>query len=65
MGYSIATTQKMVAAAKILDIPIYNTTQNAARLGATVPEIAGNFPENAVTIDKTAFSMVCRHAHPS
>jgi len=45
-------------AGKILDIPIYNTTQNAARLGATVREIADNFPEGVVTVDKTAFSML-------
>src|ERR1700733_8802022 len=43
---------------KILDIPIYCTTQNAARLGATVSELASNFPPDTKEVDKTAFSMV-------
>jgi hypothetical protein len=43
---------------KILDIPIYCTTQNAARLGATVSELRENFPEGTKEVDKTAFSMV-------
>ena len=43
---------------KILDIPIYCTTQNAARLGATVSELRGNFPPDTKEVDKTAFSMV-------
>jgi hypothetical protein len=43
---------------KILDIPIYCTTQNAARLGATVSELKSNFPPDTKEVDKTAFSMV-------
>jgi len=56
----IATTQKMVKAAKILNIPILVTTQNAARLGATVEEITSLLPTSPAvpTIDKTAFSML-------
>lgn len=49
----------MVKAAKILNIPIYTTTQNASRLGATVAEISSLFPDSHKTeIDKTAFSMM-------
>jgi hypothetical protein len=43
----------------VLEIPIYCTTQNAARLGATVSELVGNFPPDTKEVDKTAFSMVC------
>lgn len=43
---------------KILDIPVYCTTQNAARLGGTVSELAANFPPKTKEVDKTAFSMV-------
>jgi hypothetical protein len=52
---SVLTTQKMLKAASILDIPIYATTQNRARLGETCAEL--NL-QNAVThTDKSAFSM--------
>jgi len=45
--------------AKILNIPIYTTTQNAARLGSTVSELKELLPESHSTeIDKTAFSML-------
>ncbi|KAI1607976.1 isochorismatase domain-containing protein [Exophiala viscosa] len=57
----ISTSAKMVKAAKILNIPIFCTTQNAARLGATVQEITSLLPtdESAKTeVDKTAFSMM-------
>jgi len=55
----ISTTQKMVKAAKILNIPILVTTQNAARLGNTVEEITSLLPStSAESIDKTAFSML-------
>ncbi|TAQ90905.1 hypothetical protein B7494_g757 [Chlorociboria aeruginascens] len=51
----IATTQKMIKASSILNIPIYATTQNRARLGETCPELSLlNAVEHA---DKTAFSM--------
>jgi hypothetical protein len=43
---------------KILNIPIYCTTQNAARLGATVSEIKDILPPDTKEVDKTAFSMV-------
>jgi len=51
----ILTTQKMIKAASILNIPIYATTQNRARLGETCSELPiSNAVEHA---DKTAFSM--------
>jgi len=51
----ISTTQKMIKASSILDVPIYATTQNRARLGETCSELSIS---NAVEhVDKTAFSM--------
>lgn len=46
--------------AKILNIPIYITTQNAARLGPTVSELTDLLPTEGATkeVDKTAFSMM-------
>ncbi|KXJ94734.1 isochorismatase [Microdochium bolleyi] len=52
----VLTTQKLLRAAKILNIPVYVTTQNGARLGATVPEVQ-SLLGNVATIDKTYFSM--------
>ena len=50
---------KLTKAAKILNMPVYTTTQNAARLGSTVPEITSVLPDAYKTeIDKTAFSMM-------
>jgi len=46
---------------KILNIPIYATTQNAARLGSTVSEVTSLFEGSTPTpleVDKTAFSML-------
>lgn len=57
----IATSAKMVKAAKILDMPIYCTTQNAARLGPTVAEVTSLLPTDSTAtteVDKTAFSMM-------
>ncbi|ERF77242.1 hypothetical protein EPUS_05811 [Endocarpon pusillum Z07020] len=48
----------MVAACKILNIPIYCTTQNAAKLGATVSELIDILPADTKEVDKTAFSMM-------
>jgi len=51
----ILTTQKLIKASSILNIPIYATTQNRARLGETCSELSiSNAVEHA---DKTAFSM--------
>jgi len=51
----IATAQKLIRAAEILSIPIYATTQNAARLGATCSELS--IPNAIEHVDKTSFSM--------
>ncbi|KAJ1335127.1 isochorismatase family protein [Microdochium nivale] len=52
----VLTTQKLLRAAKILNIPVHVTTQNGARLGATVPEIQ-SLLGNTTPVDKTYFSM--------
>jgi nicotinamidase-related amidase len=54
----VSTSQKMIKAAKLLNIPIYITTQNSAKLGPTVQELTQLLPENVVETDKTAFSMM-------
>lgn len=52
----------MFPTAKILDIPIFVTTQNAARLGATVEEVTSLLPDKTHSpMDKTAFSMLVPH----
>ncbi|RFU29173.1 hypothetical protein B7463_g7177, partial [Scytalidium lignicola] len=51
----INTTQKMIKASNILNIPIYATTQNRDRLGETCSELS--IPNAVVHADKTAFSM--------
>ncbi|KAJ9642257.1 hypothetical protein H2204_002626 [Knufia peltigerae] len=53
----------MIKAARILDIPVYVTTQNASRLGATVSELKALLPKGSdstatTEVDKTAFSML-------
>lgn len=45
----------MIKAASILNIPIYATTQNRARLGATCAEL--DIPNAVEHADKTEFSM--------
>lgn len=51
----ISTTQKMIRASAILNIPMYATTQNAARLGPICSELS--LPSSTFQADKTAFSM--------
>ncbi|KUJ19105.1 Isochorismatase hydrolase [Mollisia scopiformis] len=51
----ILTTQKMIKAATILNIPIYATTQNRARLGETCSELP--LSSAVAHVDKTRFSM--------
>lgn len=51
----ITTTKKLLKAASILDIPVYATTQNRARLGETCSEL--NLSKAVEHVDKTAFSM--------
>ncbi|KAN0095324.1 Isochorismatase hydrolase [Hyaloscypha variabilis] len=59
----ILTTKKLIKAASILDIPIYATTQNRARLGETCTELS--IPHAVEHADKSAFSMwippIARH----
>ena len=55
---SVLTTRKVLSAAKILRIPVYVTTQNAARLGGPVAELQKPLEDaGATVIDKTRFSM--------
>jgi hypothetical protein len=57
----------MIKAAQILNIPIYATTQNRARLGDTCPEL--DIKDAVVNADKTEFSMwvpeISRHFSPA
>ena len=52
----ISTASKMISACNTLSIPIYATTQSAAKLGPTCSELTGTTP--LFTVDKTAFSMM-------
>ncbi|KAL5431448.1 hypothetical protein PMIN05_009528 [Paraphaeosphaeria minitans] len=57
----VATTQKLLRASQILQIPVLATTQNKARLGETVPELMLDAPAGIKTLvhaDKTLFSML-------
>ncbi|PGH13256.1 hypothetical protein AJ79_03815, partial [Helicocarpus griseus UAMH5409] len=59
----ISTTLKLLKASKPLNLPIYVTTQNRARLGSTVSELtpfldASTNPNVRADLDKTLFSMV-------
>ncbi|EER45798.1 isochorismatase domain-containing protein [Histoplasma capsulatum H143] len=59
----ITTASKLLRAAKPLNIPIYITTQNRARLGTTVSELGpyidpATNPNVRADLDKTLFSMV-------
>lgn len=51
----LSTAQKLLKACKVLQIPVYATTQNAARLGSTCSELSEYIP---LAFDKTAFSMM-------
>ncbi|TDZ74487.1 Isochorismatase domain-containing protein 2 [Colletotrichum trifolii] len=56
----VKTTSKLLRAAEALKIPVYTTTQNRARLGDTVPELAallGGSELARAPVDKTRFSM--------
>ncbi|KAK8048512.1 isochorismatase domain-containing protein 2 [Apiospora phragmitis] len=53
----LLTTQKVLRAAQILQIPVYATTQNAAKLGGTVSELAPLLKSTVCVEDKTRFSM--------
>lgn len=51
----ISTASKMIKACNTLSIPIYGTTQSAAKLGPLCSELLGT---PIFTVDKTAFSMM-------
>ncbi|CAN8096276.1 unnamed protein product [Discula destructiva] len=53
----VLTTRKVLRAASHLSFPILSTTQNAARLGPTVPELQPYLTAHP-PIDKTRFSML-------
>ncbi|KAF2191536.1 Isochorismatase hydrolase [Zopfia rhizophila CBS 207.26] len=57
----ITTTQKMLKASQILNIPVFATTQNKERLGETCPELGLDAPGGVKTVahaDKKLFSML-------
>ncbi|KAI4221939.1 MAG: hypothetical protein LQ349_007727, partial [Xanthoria aureola] len=55
-GKVISTAQKVLRASATLTIPVFATTQNAARLGPLCSELS--VPPSAFQADKTAFSMM-------
>ncbi|KAK4861252.1 hypothetical protein LT330_004168 [Penicillium expansum] len=56
----VSTTEKMLRAASTLQMPVYITTQNRAKLGNTVQELQQhlNGPHVLADVDKTFFSMI-------
>ncbi|KAK5128046.1 hypothetical protein LTR85_005163 [Meristemomyces frigidus] len=57
----VSTTQKLLKASQILDIPVFATTQLRGKLGETCPELALDTPDGVKTkahADKSAFSML-------
>ncbi|KAI9369611.1 Isochorismatase-like protein [Aspergillus egyptiacus] len=54
------TTSKLLTATNHLNLPIYVTTQNRAKLGPTVPQLQTYLsgPNVRADIDKTLFSMI-------
>ncbi|KAK7923221.1 Isochorismatase [Apiospora marii] len=53
----LLTTQKVLRAAEILQIPVYATTQSVAKLGGTVAELEPLLKSAVCIEDKTRFSM--------
>lgn len=53
----IATSRRVLAAASILKLPVFVTTQNKARLGDTVEELSEGISKAVVDADKMKFSM--------
>ncbi|KAI0786457.1 Isochorismatase-like protein [Abortiporus biennis] len=55
----VATSNKMLKVAKVLDVPVIATEQNSRALGPTVPELdlTALGPLHLGTIEKTLFSM--------
>ncbi|KAK1058275.1 hypothetical protein LTR33_013437, partial [Friedmanniomyces endolithicus] len=56
----VSTTQKLLRAAQLLDIPVFATTQLRGKLGETCPELGLDALDGIKTkahVDKSAFSM--------
>jgi hypothetical protein len=56
----VATTQKLLKASQVLDIPVFATTQLRGKLGETCPELGLDAADGVKTkahADKSAFSM--------
>lgn len=47
---------KLLAAARLLDIPLFYTEQYPKGIGGTVPELLKSFPRGAARFEKTHFS---------
>src|SRR4051812_10460687 len=45
---AVANARRLLDAAKLLDVPVLLTEQNAKGLGPTVPELAGGFENDLV-----------------
>lgn len=56
LGMVVSNINRLVSAAKILDIPVIATQHNSKGLGSIIPEIRENMPECADPTEKTAFS---------
>ncbi|KAK5664181.1 hypothetical protein OQA88_397 [Cercophora sp. LCS_1] len=53
----ILTARKLLRASSALNVPVYVTTQNRARLGDTVNELQPLVADAKANVDKTRFSM--------
>ena len=56
LSIAICNTNRLIDAARLLDIPIINTEQNSKGLGPTIESIRDHLPEAVHTTDKTCFS---------
>ena len=56
LSIAICNTNRLIDAAKLLDIPIIKTEQNSQALGPTVEPIRDHLPADINTTDKTCFS---------
>ncbi len=56
LATTIGNTNRLIEAAKILDIPVIVTEQNPNGLGRTIPEIRSTLPEGITPTEKTCFS---------
>jgi nicotinamidase-related amidase len=56
LSIAICNTNRLIDAAKLLDIPIINTEQNSKGLGPTIESVRDHLPDDITTTDKTCFS---------